>query len=211
MDRLAAGLPFPTSGSWRVTPASPRPSSSGRSPRAPPAPAVRGHRQGHRDDASGRARRRPGSPAHRPGDPRGRPHRAGRRHRRAGHRLANGPTAATSLSKNAVYRGWDEDPAGAYWHQALAPAQGRDLEDYAESVRAFKEKRPPSSRAAKRSRAVHGPRGPADRPATVSVAQRPRSFGSSTSRRASPKRLAPKTAALMNTPGANAIHGAVSK
>jgi 2-(1,2-epoxy-1,2-dihydrophenyl)acetyl-CoA isomerase len=58
-------------------------------------------------------------------------------------RLANGPTAAISLSKNAVYRGWDEDPAGAYWHQGSALAQGRDLEDYAEGVRAFKEKRPP--------------------------------------------------------------------
>ena len=58
-------------------------------------------------------------------------------------RLANGPTAAISLSKNAVYRGWDEDPAGAYWHQGSALAQGRDLEDYAEGVRAFTEKRPP--------------------------------------------------------------------
>ena len=58
-------------------------------------------------------------------------------------RLANGPTAAISLSKNAVYRGWDEDVAGAYWHQGSALAQGRDLEDYAEGVKAFKEKRPP--------------------------------------------------------------------
>jgi 2-(1,2-epoxy-1,2-dihydrophenyl)acetyl-CoA isomerase len=58
-------------------------------------------------------------------------------------RLAAGPTAAISLSKHAVYRGWDEDPAGAYWHQGSALAQGRDLEDYAEGVRAFKEKRPP--------------------------------------------------------------------
>ena len=58
-------------------------------------------------------------------------------------RLASGPTAAISLSKTAVYRGWDEDPAGAYWHQGSALAQGRDLEDYAEGVRAFKEKRPP--------------------------------------------------------------------
>ena len=58
-------------------------------------------------------------------------------------RLASGPTAAISLSKTAVYRGWDEDPAGAYWHQGSSLAQGRDLEDYAEGVRAFKEKRPP--------------------------------------------------------------------
>jgi len=58
-------------------------------------------------------------------------------------RLADGPTAAISLSKNAVYRGWDADLAGAYWHQGSALAQGRDLEDYAEGVKAFKEKRPP--------------------------------------------------------------------
>ena len=58
-------------------------------------------------------------------------------------RLAEGPTAAISLSKTAVYRGWDQDPDGAYWHQGSALAQGRDLEDYAEGVKAFKEKRPP--------------------------------------------------------------------
>jgi 2-(1,2-epoxy-1,2-dihydrophenyl)acetyl-CoA isomerase len=58
-------------------------------------------------------------------------------------RLAEGPTAAISLSKSAVYRGWDQDPDGAYWHQGSALAQGRNLEDYEEGVKAFKEKRPP--------------------------------------------------------------------
>jgi len=51
-------------------------------------------------------------------------------------RPANGPTAEIKLSKHAVYRGWDEDPAGAYWHQGSALAQACDLEDYAERVRA---------------------------------------------------------------------------
>jgi 2-(1,2-epoxy-1,2-dihydrophenyl)acetyl-CoA isomerase len=58
-------------------------------------------------------------------------------------KLANGPTAAISLTKSAVYRGWEEDPDGAYWHQGSALTQGRDLEDHAEGVAAFKEKRPP--------------------------------------------------------------------
>lgn len=58
-------------------------------------------------------------------------------------RLAAGPSAAIGLTKTAVYRGWSDDPDGAYWHQGSALAQGRDLEDYAEGVAAFKEKRPP--------------------------------------------------------------------
>src|SRR5436190_5955877 len=58
-------------------------------------------------------------------------------------KLANGPSAAIGLTKHAVYRGWDQDPDGAYWHQGSAVAQGHDLEDYVEGVAAFKEKRPP--------------------------------------------------------------------
>ncbi len=58
-------------------------------------------------------------------------------------RLAAGPTAAISLTKNAVYRGWELDPDGAYWHQGSALTQARDLEDLQEGLAAFKEKRPP--------------------------------------------------------------------
>ena len=58
-------------------------------------------------------------------------------------RLATGPSAAIGLTKVAVYRGWDQDPDEAYWQQGSAVAQGRDLEDFAEGVAAFKEKRPP--------------------------------------------------------------------
>src|SRR6185312_1118533 len=32
-------------------------------------------------------------------------------------RLASGPTATLSLTKHAVYQGWDVDPGAAYWHQ----------------------------------------------------------------------------------------------
>ncbi|MCC6174941.1 MAG: enoyl-CoA hydratase/isomerase family protein [Chloroflexi bacterium] len=59
-------------------------------------------------------------------------------------RLASGPSAAIGLTKAAVYRGWDQDPDGAYWQQGSAVAQGRDLEDHVEGVAAFKEKRPPN-------------------------------------------------------------------
>jgi 2-(1,2-epoxy-1,2-dihydrophenyl)acetyl-CoA isomerase len=58
-------------------------------------------------------------------------------------RLAAGPSAAIGLTKIAVYRGWDRDPDNAYWQQGSAVAQGRDLEDLAEGVAAFKEKRAP--------------------------------------------------------------------
>jgi 2-(1,2-epoxy-1,2-dihydrophenyl)acetyl-CoA isomerase len=58
-------------------------------------------------------------------------------------RLATGPTEALRLTKRAVYAGWDEDPEAAYRHQAAAVAQGRDLEDLAEGIAAFKDKRPP--------------------------------------------------------------------
>jgi 2-(1,2-epoxy-1,2-dihydrophenyl)acetyl-CoA isomerase len=58
-------------------------------------------------------------------------------------RLATGPTATISLTKHAVYAGWDLNPDAAYWHQGSAVAESRDLEDLAEGVAAFKEKRPP--------------------------------------------------------------------
>jgi 2-(1,2-epoxy-1,2-dihydrophenyl)acetyl-CoA isomerase len=58
-------------------------------------------------------------------------------------RLAVGPTASMSLTKHAVYQGWDLDPAAAYWHQGSAVAESRDLDDLAEGLAAFKEKRSP--------------------------------------------------------------------
>jgi 2-(1,2-epoxy-1,2-dihydrophenyl)acetyl-CoA isomerase len=58
-------------------------------------------------------------------------------------RLAEGPTASMGLTKHAVYQGWDLDPDGAYWQQGSAVAEAHDLEDLAEGIAAFKEKRPP--------------------------------------------------------------------
>ena len=58
-------------------------------------------------------------------------------------RLADGPTASMALTKHAVYEGWAADPAAAYWQQASAVAESRDLEDLAEGIAAFREKRPP--------------------------------------------------------------------
>ncbi|MFN8525675.1 MAG: enoyl-CoA hydratase-related protein [Chloroflexota bacterium] len=58
-------------------------------------------------------------------------------------KLANGPTSAIGLTKHAVYAGWSQDIDTGYWHQGSAVAQGRELEDLAEGVAAFKEKRPP--------------------------------------------------------------------
>jgi 2-(1,2-epoxy-1,2-dihydrophenyl)acetyl-CoA isomerase len=58
-------------------------------------------------------------------------------------RLAAGPTSAMGLTKQAVYAGWEEDPAGAYWQQGSAQTQGRGLEDLEEGLAAFREKRPP--------------------------------------------------------------------
>jgi 2-(1,2-epoxy-1,2-dihydrophenyl)acetyl-CoA isomerase len=58
-------------------------------------------------------------------------------------RLADGPTAALGLTKHAVYAGWSLDADAAYWHQGSAVAEGRDLEDLAEGVAAFKAKRAP--------------------------------------------------------------------
>ena len=58
-------------------------------------------------------------------------------------RLADGPTASMALTKRAVYQGWNAEPAAAYWHQGSAVAESRDLEDLAEGLAAFKEKRPP--------------------------------------------------------------------
>lgn len=58
-------------------------------------------------------------------------------------RLADGPTASIALTKQAVYQGWDEDAAGAYWQQGSAVAESQNLEDLAEGIAAFKEKRTP--------------------------------------------------------------------
>ncbi len=58
-------------------------------------------------------------------------------------RLASGPSAAIGLTKTAIYQGWGGDPDAAYWQQASAQVQGRELEDLAEGVAAFKEKRAP--------------------------------------------------------------------
>jgi 2-(1,2-epoxy-1,2-dihydrophenyl)acetyl-CoA isomerase len=58
-------------------------------------------------------------------------------------RLADGPTTSMSLTKHAVYQGWDLDPDAAYWHQGSAVAESRDLDDLAEGLAAFKAKRPP--------------------------------------------------------------------
>jgi 2-(1,2-epoxy-1,2-dihydrophenyl)acetyl-CoA isomerase len=58
-------------------------------------------------------------------------------------RLANGPTASMALTKHAVYQGWNLDPDGAYWQQGSAVAESHDLEDLAEGIAAFKEKRAP--------------------------------------------------------------------
>jgi 2-(1,2-epoxy-1,2-dihydrophenyl)acetyl-CoA isomerase len=58
-------------------------------------------------------------------------------------RLADGPTASMSLTKHAVYQGWDLGPDAAYWHQGSAVAESRDLDDLAEGLAAFRDKRPP--------------------------------------------------------------------
>jgi 2-(1,2-epoxy-1,2-dihydrophenyl)acetyl-CoA isomerase len=58
-------------------------------------------------------------------------------------RLANGPTAALGLTKNAVYQGWSQDPERAYWYQGSAASEAHDLDDLAEGMAAFKEKRSP--------------------------------------------------------------------
>ena len=58
-------------------------------------------------------------------------------------RLADGPTAAIGLTKHAVYSGWSLDPDAAYWHQGSAVAEARELDDLAEGVAAFKDKRAP--------------------------------------------------------------------
>jgi len=58
-------------------------------------------------------------------------------------RLADGPTAAMGLTKRAVYQGWQLEPEAAYWQQGSAVAEANELEDLAEGIAAFKDKRPP--------------------------------------------------------------------
>src|SRR5579863_10086672 len=43
-------------------------------------------------------------------------------------RLADGPTAAIGLTKNAVYQGWNQSPETAYWQQGGAVAESQALE-----------------------------------------------------------------------------------
>jgi enoyl-CoA hydratase/carnithine racemase len=47
------------------------------------------------------------------------------------------------LTKNAVYQGWSQDPERAYWYQGSAASEAHDLDDLAEGMAAFKEKRSP--------------------------------------------------------------------
>lgn len=58
-------------------------------------------------------------------------------------RLSEGPTASIGLTKHAVYQGWNLDPDAAYWQQGSAVAEAHELEDLAEGMAAFKEKRAP--------------------------------------------------------------------
>jgi 2-(1,2-epoxy-1,2-dihydrophenyl)acetyl-CoA isomerase len=58
-------------------------------------------------------------------------------------RLASGPTASLGLTKHAVYQGWHQEPERAYWYQGSAVAEAHDLDDLAEGIAAFKEKRAP--------------------------------------------------------------------
>ena len=60
-------------------------------------------------------------------------------------RLASGPTRIYSITKAAVYRGYEEsDPVRAYEHQGLALHLARRTEDFEEGRRAFLEKRAPN-------------------------------------------------------------------
>src|SRR5579859_4470997 len=58
-------------------------------------------------------------------------------------RLAEGPTASLALTKHAVYQGWGQTPEAAYWYQGSAVAEAQKLEDLAEGVAAFKDRRTP--------------------------------------------------------------------
>jgi 2-(1,2-epoxy-1,2-dihydrophenyl)acetyl-CoA isomerase len=62
---------------------------------------------------------------------------------RLAQRLADGPTASMGLTKHAVYQGWNLAPDAAYWQQGSAVAESHELEDLAEGIAAFKEKRRP--------------------------------------------------------------------
>jgi 2-(1,2-epoxy-1,2-dihydrophenyl)acetyl-CoA isomerase len=62
---------------------------------------------------------------------------------RLAQRLADGPTASMGLTKHAVYQGWHLEPDAAYWQQGSAVAESHELEDLAEGIAAFKEKRRP--------------------------------------------------------------------
>jgi 2-(1,2-epoxy-1,2-dihydrophenyl)acetyl-CoA isomerase len=62
---------------------------------------------------------------------------------RLAERLASGPTASIGLTKHAVYQGWNQDPDRAYWYQGSAVSEAHDLDDLAEGIAAFKEKRAP--------------------------------------------------------------------
>jgi len=57
--------------------------------------------------------------------------------------LAKGPTKSYGFTKNALYKGWGQDPDSAYEHQGLAQHFARGTEDRQEGARAFAEKRLP--------------------------------------------------------------------